>query len=106
MRADFGNPALQLDDVAARIATSRRQLQRCFQELSDGESYRACITRIRMEEAAVLLATSTRPVREIAHTVGYLQPAQFAKAFRRHHGMPPSEFRVHARAAPAESSAG
>jgi AraC family transcriptional regulator, regulatory protein of adaptative response / methylphosphotriester-DNA alkyltransferase methyltransferase len=28
--------------------------------------------------------------------VGYRQPAQFAKAFRRHHGRAPSAFRDHA----------
>jgi AraC-like DNA-binding protein len=27
--------------------------------------------------------------------VGYRQPAQFAKTFRRHHGAPPSSFRPH-----------
>jgi AraC-like DNA-binding protein len=32
-------------------------------------------------------------VREVAHRVGYRQPAQFAKAFRRHHGVSPSRFR-------------
>jgi AraC family transcriptional regulator, regulatory protein of adaptative response / methylphosphotriester-DNA alkyltransferase methyltransferase len=33
-------------------------------------------------------------VREVAHRVGYRQPAQFAKAFRRHHGSSPSAFRA------------
>jgi AraC family transcriptional regulator, regulatory protein of adaptative response / methylphosphotriester-DNA alkyltransferase methyltransferase len=32
-------------------------------------------------------------VREVAHRVGYRQPAQFAKAFRRHHGTSPSAYR-------------
>jgi AraC-like DNA-binding protein len=32
-------------------------------------------------------------VREVAHRVGYRQPAQFAKAFRRHHGASPSTYR-------------
>jgi AraC-like DNA-binding protein len=32
-------------------------------------------------------------VREVAHRVGYRQPAQFAKAFRRRHGLAPSAFR-------------
>jgi AraC-like DNA-binding protein len=41
-------------------------------------------------------------VREVAHRVGYRQPAQFAKAFRRHHGVSPSAYRSRARyAAPA-----
>jgi AraC-like DNA-binding protein len=33
-------------------------------------------------------------VREVAHRVGYRQPAQFAKAFRRHRGVSPSDFRA------------
>jgi AraC-like DNA-binding protein len=33
------------------------------------------------------------PVHPGALAVGYRKPAQFAKAFRRHHGAPPSAFR-------------
>jgi AraC-like DNA-binding protein len=47
-----------------------------------------------MERAAELLAARGLTVREVAHRVGYRQPAQFAKAFRRHHGSAPSAFRV------------
>jgi two-component system response regulator YesN len=32
-------------------------------------------------------------VREVAQSVGYRQPAQFAKAFRRHHGTSPSSIK-------------
>ena len=39
--------------------------------------------------------------REDAHRVGYRQPAQFAKAFRRHHGVSPSDFRAARRMASA-----
>jgi transcriptional regulator GlxA family with amidase domain len=35
-------------------------------------------------------------VREVAARVGYRQPAQFAKAFRSHHGTSPSEYRSNA----------
>jgi AraC-like DNA-binding protein len=34
------------------------------------------------------------PVRQVAHSVGYRQPAQFAKAFRRATGVSPSEYRI------------
>lgn len=70
---------LGVDDVARRIATSRRPLQRCFAEHSD-ESFRDCLTRIRMQRAAELLIESKLPVHRIAERVGYRQPAQFAKA--------------------------
>ena len=83
---------LELDDVARRIATSRRQLQRCFNEHAD-ESFRSCVTRIRMERAAELLVDTPYPVRQIARLVGYSQPAQFAKAFRGRYGVAPMEYR-------------
>ena len=59
-----------------------------------------------MDKAAELLAGRGLTVREVAHRVGYRQPAQFAKAFRRHLGVAPSDYRAngarphaHARAA-------
>jgi AraC family transcriptional regulator, regulatory protein of adaptative response / methylphosphotriester-DNA alkyltransferase methyltransferase len=51
---------------------------------------------VRMERAAELLARRGLTVREVAHRVGYRQPAQFAKAFRRHKGLAPSAFRSRA----------
>ena len=87
-----------LDDVARRLATSRRQLQRCFEEQGDG-SFRSCLARIRMERAAELLTGTDLPIREVAARVGYRQPAQFAKAFARYKGAVPSEYRVRHRPA-------
>ncbi|HEX8103560.1 MAG TPA: helix-turn-helix transcriptional regulator [Solirubrobacteraceae bacterium] len=84
---------IEVDDVARRLATSRRQLQRCFAEHGDGP-FRECLARIRMRRAAELLQSTSLPVREVAHRVGYRQPAQFAKAFARHHGTVPSRFRA------------
>jgi AraC-like DNA-binding protein len=37
--------------------------------------------------------------------VGYRQPAQFAKAFRRHHGQSPSDYRATRRFASGSSGA-
>ena len=89
---------MTLDDVAERIATSRRQLQRCFAEQADA-SFRESLARIRMDRAAELLAHTHLPVREVARRVGYRQPPQFAKAFSRRHGMTPTAFRAQRRAA-------
>ena len=47
-----------------------------------------------MEKAAELLTSRGLTVREVAHRVGYRQPAQFAKAFRRHLGVAPSDYRA------------
>jgi len=84
---------LSLDDIARRVASSRRQLQRAYAEVG-GTTFRTHLTRVRMEKAAELLAGRGLTVREVAHRVGYRQPAQFAKAFRRHLGVAPSDFRA------------
>ena len=81
-----------LDDVAHRVATSRRQLQRAFAEAGE-TSFRSYLQKVRMDRAAEFLRDETVPVGQVASAVGYRQPAQFAKAFRRHHGAPPSSFR-------------
>ena len=88
---EYADP-LELDDVARRLATSRRQLQRSFAEIG-GTSFRTHVARVRMHKALDLLRDGRLPVREVANNVGYRQPAQFAKTFRRHHGAPPSSFR-------------
>ena len=71
-----------------------------FQEAAEiGQTtFRDHLTQVRMQKAAEMLATRTLTVREVAHRVGYRQPAQFAKAFRRHQGMAPSDFRSGGRA--------
>ncbi len=89
---EYATADLSLQSVSRTIATSTRQLQRAFAECGD-TSFRRELQRVRMERAAALLRIGTLPVAMVAGAVGYRQPAQFAKAFRRHHGRPPSAFR-------------
>src|SRR5213079_2776555 len=88
---EYAHP-IELDDVARRLATSRRQLQRAFAE-AGATSFRTHVARVRMRRALELLREGSLAVRDVANSVGYRQPAQFAKTFRRHHGAPPSSFR-------------
>jgi transcriptional regulator GlxA family with amidase domain len=83
---------LGLDDIAHRLASSRRQLQRAFAEAGE-TTFRSYLQKVRMARAAELLREQGLPVNRVASAVGYRQPAQFAKAFRRHHGRPPSAYR-------------
>jgi AraC family transcriptional regulator of adaptative response / methylphosphotriester-DNA alkyltransferase methyltransferase len=92
---DYADENLSLDSVARSIATSRRQLQRVFGERHTG--FRRELQRVRMTRAAELLLDRALPVAAVARAVGYRQPAQFSKAFRHHHGRPPSEARGTAR---------
>jgi AraC family transcriptional regulator of adaptative response / methylphosphotriester-DNA alkyltransferase methyltransferase len=87
----YADTDVSLASVARSIATSRRQLQRVFSE--HGTSFRRELQRVRMTRAAELLRDRALPVATVARAVGYRQPAQFSKAFRRHHGHPPSALR-------------
>ena len=91
MRAEYASE-LRLEDVARRIATSRRQLQRAFAE-QGGTTFRERLCAVRMEAAAAQLRQSTLTVQQVARNVGYRQQAQFAKAFRRQYGAAPAEYR-------------
>jgi AraC family transcriptional regulator, regulatory protein of adaptative response / methylphosphotriester-DNA alkyltransferase methyltransferase len=84
---------LTLDDIAHRVASSRRQLQRAYAEIGR-TTFRDHLTGVRMDRAADMLHSERLSVREVAARVGYRQPAQFAKAFRRHIGLSPSEYRL------------
>ncbi len=84
---------LELDALARRLATSPRQLQRAFAEVGQ-TSFRRYLREVRMKRAGDLLREGSLRVWEVAEAVGYSQPAQFAKAFSRHHGHAPSAVRA------------
>lgn len=88
---------IALDDIARRVASSRRQLQRAFAEVGH-TTFREHLTNVRMDRAAESLVTGHATVRDVAARVGYRQPAQFAKAFRKRHGVTPSVYRSQIRA--------
>jgi AraC family transcriptional regulator, regulatory protein of adaptative response / methylphosphotriester-DNA alkyltransferase methyltransferase len=54
--------------------------------------FREHLRQVRMSRAAELLAEGLR-VHEVGRAVGYRQPAQFAKAFRREFGVAPYRVR-------------
>lgn len=89
--AEFSRP-LTTEEVARRVATSPRQLRRSFSEVG-GTSFRSYVRRVRMLRAAHLLAATDLPVSEIARRVGYREPSQFTKAFKRTYGATPSDLR-------------
>jgi transcriptional regulator GlxA family with amidase domain len=91
IKSDYARP-LRIEGVARELATSRRQLQRAFAEIGN-TSFREVLAAVRMQHARSLLANPDVPVGRVAVSVGYHQPAQFAKSFRRHHGTPPTNFR-------------
>lgn len=58
-----------------------------------GQSPEQYLILHRILQAQVLLTTTSMPIREIARTLGYEQPAFFSTQFRKHAGCTPREFR-------------
>ena len=51
------------------------------------------IIRCRIETGSMLLKYSSHQIDEIAYKIGYDSPASFTKAFKKHFGVSPTEFR-------------
>ncbi|WP_419812919.1 AraC family transcriptional regulator [Bacterioplanoides sp.] len=80
-----------VDIVASHLATSTRTLSRSLQEL--GTSYQRILDEVRKEMAIEYLRNSGLPIEEVAALVGYSDPSNFRKAFRRWTGHAPSYYR-------------
>lgn len=80
-----------VDDVASRLATSTRTLSRSLQDV--GTSYQRILDEVRKEMAIEYLRNSNLPIEEIAALIGYSDPSNFRKAFRRWTQHSPSYYR-------------
>ncbi|WP_429058266.1 AraC family transcriptional regulator [Aeromonas veronii] len=86
------NPGL--DEVAAAAAISTFHFHRIFKTMV-GETIAGFTRRLRMERAARrLLASPQSDITTIALAAGFSSSQNFAKAFRLHFAMSPSEYRL------------
>jgi AraC-like DNA-binding protein len=84
--------ALTLDVVAGALTSSPRQVQRAFDEIGL-TSFAAYLRRVRLRNAAELLAHQPLTVTDVARLVGYREPSHFVKAFRARYGITPGAYR-------------
>lgn len=80
-----------MEAVAAEMKMTSRTLRRHL--TTEGASFRALLEEVRSTLAEELMANATLTHSEIAERLGYADVTTFIEAFRRWHGMPPSEFR-------------
>ena len=82
---------LDLAGVADTLTLSPRTLSRRLKE--EGASYQLLFGRCRMERAGMLLVKSDMSIGKIAFSLGFNNEANFSRAFKKHHGMSPSQCR-------------
>jgi AraC-like DNA-binding protein len=87
LRSDDTLPSLE--QLAADMEMSSRTLHRRLE--AEGCRFRDLLNRARMSRAEQLLKQGWS-VTDVAHTLGYGDSANFTRAFRRRHGLPPSRF--------------
>ncbi len=91
VRKNFAAP-INFDALAARQGMSRATFRRRWAERMSVPPARH-LQELRMREACRLLAETTRPIREIAHAVGFTDELYFSRRFHREHGLPPARYR-------------
>ena len=82
---------LHIDTVAESVGMSTRTLQRAMAK--EGLNYSDMLGELRLRRAMHWLDRTDRPVMDIAIALGYTDASNFARAFRRHTGVSPREFR-------------
>lgn len=84
---------LSLPALARELGLSARQVARLF-ERELGHGFREHVTRLRIERAKHLLATTTLRVIDVAAATGWSSLAHFHETFRRRTGTTPSGWRA------------
>ena len=82
---------VRIDEVARRLATTPRTLQRRLARA--GASFEALCDDARKKAAEAYLRDTTLSIAEVTYLLGYSEPAAFHRAFRRWHGTTPQAFR-------------
>lgn len=83
---------LTIQDIANEIALSVNHMMHVFKK-ETGETVNDYLTKVRMGRAKVMLRDPMIKIYEIAEGIGYSDPNYFAKAFKKHTGLSPKEFR-------------
>lgn len=81
-----------MDDMAKTLAVSTRTLRRRLAD--ENTSYQTVVTEFRVAMAKRYLDETTLPANEVAELVGYSDPANLYRLFRRAAGQTPQQYRA------------
>lgn len=87
------NKGIKISDVLNHLALSRSYLFSIFKKRY-GVSPQHYLINLRMNQAISLLLNSDYSIQMISNAIGYSDSLNFSKAFKKHYGVNPSQFRA------------
>jgi len=88
---ELNNGVPNQEKIAASLNMSLRNLQRKLKD--EGNSFKHILDETRSELSKQYLRGSDRPIIEVGFLLGFSEPSNFARAFRRWTGVSPVEYR-------------
>ncbi len=89
---------LSIDRVANKLSLPIRTLQRRLQTAD--LTFKQLVDEVRLEEACRLLKNPNVSLQEVARAVGFKDPSNFNRAFKRWTQQTPKEYRIQLRGSP------
>ncbi len=90
MLTNMSNPP-SLCELADSVGVNKGKLNKCFREVY-GASIFEYLRTLRLEKAKTLLLSGNRSVKEVSVEVGYTEPGNFSKEFKKYFGISPSAY--------------
>lgn len=81
------------EDIAQTLNTSLRSLQRKLRD--EDTNFKALLNETQQDLALQYIRDSNRTIGEITYLLGFSEPSNFTRAFKRWTGKSPGEFRLH-----------
>lgn len=91
---------LGLSELAAHAELSPYHFLRAFKQ-STGETPASFVLRRRLERGRIALSTSSGPIKDVAHALGFRSPAHFTQRFKEKMGVAPGRLRAALRQPPS-----
>ncbi len=88
---NLSDPDFNVESLIKEVGISRAHLHRKMKEIT-GISTGEFIRNLRLEQAARLIKEGTVNVTQVAYAVGFNNQAHFSTVFKKHFGVPPSEY--------------
>ncbi|WP_238402928.1 response regulator transcription factor [Paenibacillus mesophilus] len=92
----YGEADFSVYSIAGELCLSPNSVSAIYRDWT-GDNISAAITRLRMEQARMLLRESDIPIPKLSVRIGYPDPHYFAKVFKKHEGLTPAQYRGLAR---------